>query len=233
MAIWDDVAGGLLDAGEAVVENVPPWISPVGAVAGVVTRGNDKANERNNARKSLGRFTSTSYGPPWDAMNGTGVTAGGTNLKDAPRKFIVAVDPAVIPLGTKLRITPNPFNHRGDFIADDTGGAIKGKRIDFYDWRGRTHQRRWGRRPVTVTQVGEGGGNVGVDDTFLDAASDALTPDPLEDVGEFLSRLGSTLFSGAWWRRVLFILAGAGLIYISALLFMREFGTSTIGRALK
>lgn len=225
---------GVFDVVEDVVEHVPPWITPAGAAAGIVTRANDKANETNNQRKNLGTFQSTSYGPPWNPMNGTGVTAGGTDLKSSPRKYIVAVDPSVIPLGTKLRIWPNPFNHRGDFIADDTGGAIKGKRIDFYDWRGRVRQNAWGRRPVTVTQVGKGGGNVGIDDTFLDSVEDTVTApfDAMQSIGKFLGRL-DVLFEAAWWRRVGFILAGAALIGVAIALFAREFTTSSIGRALK
>lgn len=101
----------------------------------------------------LGRFTATSYGPPWGGIQGTGVTATGVNLKGNPHTYGVAVDPSVIPLGTKLKITPNPFGYGGTFTAFDTGGAIKGKRIDFYDWRGRKAQLGWGSKTVTVSTV--------------------------------------------------------------------------------
>lgn len=104
-----------------------------------------------------GRFDSTSYGPPWGGINGTGITATGVNLMDAPEKYIVAVDPNVIPLHSKLRITPNPFGYRGAFKAEDTGGAILGNRIDFYDWRGRDEQLGWGERPVKVEGFQRGG----------------------------------------------------------------------------
>ncbi|CAB4896514.1 unannotated protein [freshwater metagenome] len=101
-------------------------------------------------RFARGGFVSTAYGPPWNTMNGTGVTRTGINLKNAPQKYIVAVDPTVIPLKTKTGIWPNPFGYRGKFSAEDTGGAIKGKRIDFYDWRGRDKQYAWGRKKVSV-----------------------------------------------------------------------------------
>jgi 3D (Asp-Asp-Asp) domain-containing protein len=73
----------------------------------------------------------------------------------------VAVDPNVIPLGSKLKISPNPFNYGGTFTAFDTGGAIKGHRIDFYDWRGRAKQNGWGHRNVSVSTVGGGSSSGG------------------------------------------------------------------------
>lgn len=100
--------------------------------------------------KYLGKFSATAYGPPWNSMQGYGVTADGTDLRPAKKVYGVAVDPKVIPLGTLLNIQPNPFGYSGTFKAFDTGGAIKGNRIDFYDWRGRTTQRKWGVKNVQV-----------------------------------------------------------------------------------
>jgi len=58
---------------------------------------------------------------------------------------VVAVDPAVIPLGTRLTIPGY-----GDGIAADTGGAVQGNTIDVWF---PTHAQAlaWGRRTVTVT----------------------------------------------------------------------------------
>ena len=55
------------------------------------------------------------------------------------------VDPAVVPLGTRLTIPGY-----GDAVASDTGGAIRGTRIDV--WLPTVERARsWGTRTVTVT----------------------------------------------------------------------------------
>jgi hypothetical protein len=64
---------------------------------------------------------------------------------------MVAVDPALVGHGQLVYLWPNPFGWAGPFLAADTGGAITGARVDFYDWRGRHEQRRWGRRTVTLS----------------------------------------------------------------------------------
>lgn len=100
-----------------------------------------------------GKYTSTSYGPPWGGIQGTGVTRTGVNLKGNPRIYGIATDPRMIALGSKVFAYPNPFGYTGRFSAFDTGGAIKGRRVDFYDWRGRKRQNGWGRRQVTISRA--------------------------------------------------------------------------------
>ena len=60
-----------------------------------------------------------------------GETATGTKRAEGRT---VAVDPNIIPLGTKLNIDfPKPFDYMdGTYIAEDTGNAINGKRVDVY-----------------------------------------------------------------------------------------------------
>ena len=60
---------------------------------------------------------------------GYGITASGMRA----RYGVVAVDPSVIPLGTRLYITSLDGSWvYGEAIAGDTGGAIKGNRIDLF-----------------------------------------------------------------------------------------------------
>lgn len=74
----------------------------------------------------------------------SGVTATGLNLSENPNAKVVAVDPNVIPLGTKLYI-----DGYGYAVAADTGGAIKGQRIDLF-FKDNSDALKWGRRTVKV-----------------------------------------------------------------------------------
>ncbi|ARF14246.1 G5 and 3D domain-containing protein [Sporosarcina ureae] len=57
----------------------------------------------------------------------SGITATGINLRANPNMKLIAVDPRVIPLGSKVWV-----EGYGYAIAGDTGGAIKGNRIDLH-----------------------------------------------------------------------------------------------------
>ena len=74
----------------------------------------------------------------------SGTTATGINLRTNPDAKVVAVDPDVIPLGTKLYI-----DGYGYAVAGDTGGAIRGKHIDLF-MPDRTDALHWGRQTVKV-----------------------------------------------------------------------------------
>ena len=60
---------------------------------------------------------------------GFGITATGAKV----RRGIIAVDPRVIPLGTRVYVeVPGKAADYGYAVAADTGGAIKGNKIDVY-----------------------------------------------------------------------------------------------------
>lgn len=69
-------------------------------------------------------------------------TATGIDLTKNPR--VIAVDPSVIPLGSKVEIPGY-----GVAIAGDTGGAIKGNRIDVH-FPTVQQAMNWGRKTVTI-----------------------------------------------------------------------------------
>lgn len=75
-----------------------------------------------------------------------GITASGTKA----RPGVVAVDPRVIPLGTKLYVeSTDGTKDYGFAIAEDKGGAIKGNKIDLF-FETANQVRRFGRRNVKV-----------------------------------------------------------------------------------
>ena len=84
--------------------------------------------------RSCGRFA--------NGLTATGIKA---------RRGVVAVDPRVIPLGSRLYVEGYGFA-----IAADTGSAIKGNRIDvcFNTYR---EAKRWGRRTVRVLVLAQPG----------------------------------------------------------------------------
>ena len=70
---------------------------------------------------------------------------GSTALGVPVRRGVVAVDPQLIPLGTKLHVPGY-----GPGLAADVGYAIKGKIIDVW-FPTMANARQWGRRTVTIT----------------------------------------------------------------------------------
>lgn len=57
----------------------------------------------------------------------SGITATGIDLLANPNAKVISVDPSVIPLGSKVLV-----EGYGEAIAGDTGGAIKGNKIDIF-----------------------------------------------------------------------------------------------------
>ena len=68
-------------------------------------------------------------------------------------KGLIAADPRVLPLGSRVRLEAAFFS--GDYLVADTGGAVRGKRIDI--WTPSTREAfRFGRRTVKLTVLSYG-----------------------------------------------------------------------------
>jgi len=82
----------------------------------------------------------------WPGDPGYGITASGTRAKYGT----VAVDPRVIPLGTRMYIesADGSFVY-GYCVAEDTGGAIKGNKVDLF-FNSYNECMQFGRRSVNV-----------------------------------------------------------------------------------
>ncbi len=75
----------------------------------------------------------------------SGITSTGFNLKSNPNAKVIAVDPSVIPLGSKVFV-----EGYGTAIAADTGGAIKGNKIDVF-FSSKSQAYAWGNKTVQIT----------------------------------------------------------------------------------
>jgi 3D (Asp-Asp-Asp) domain-containing protein len=79
-------------------------------------------------------------------VSATGYSLPGSTSSGLPVGWgVVAVDPSVIPLGTKLTIPGY-----GEGVAADTGGAVRGATIDLW-FPTLAQANAWGRRSVTIT----------------------------------------------------------------------------------
>jgi 3D (Asp-Asp-Asp) domain-containing protein len=88
-------------------------------------------------------YTATAYSLHGRTASGAAVTHG-----------IVAADPRVLPIGSRVRIEAGPYS--GEYLVADTGGAVRGKRIDIWTPTSR-EAMRFGRRTVKLTVLQLGG----------------------------------------------------------------------------
>ena len=98
------------------------------------------------SRRPVLRFEATAYCDQ-------GETASGVQT----RRGIVAADPDVIPLGSRIRVDGLGRRHSRTYDVEDTGRLVKGREIDIFmaDCRA---AKEFGRQParVRVLRVGDG-----------------------------------------------------------------------------
>ncbi len=87
--------------------------------------------------------TATAYTASCEGCSG--VTYTGIDLNNDPNAKVIAVDPNVIPLGSRVYV-----EGYGEAIAGDIGGAIKGDRIDLHVPT-KDEAYNWGVREVEIT----------------------------------------------------------------------------------
>ncbi len=89
--------------------------------------------------------TATAYTAYCTGCSGT--TAYGIDLRANPNQKVIAVDPRIIPLGTKVWV-----EGYGEAIAGDTGGAIKGNKIDVFI-PSHENAMAWGVKTVKIRVI--------------------------------------------------------------------------------
>ena len=135
----------IIEKEEVVTEPIPQIIEKGSRDFIVTSRGNTRY-------KKVIEMTATAYDLSFQSTGKRpgdryyGLTASGTKV----RPGVVAVDPKVIPLGTKLYVQSlDGTKDYGFAIAEDKGGAIKGNKIDlFFETAQQVNQ--FGRRKVKV-----------------------------------------------------------------------------------
>ena len=114
----------------------------------IILEGTKDVQPTVNGKRYKKKITmqATAYDPTAGTMTATGTRA---------KVGTVAVDPRVIPLGSKLYVeSTDGFPSYGIAVAEDTGGAIKGNRIDLF-YNTNAEANRFGRRNVTVYVLAE------------------------------------------------------------------------------
>ena len=121
------------EAAVAVALNAP---SPAGSIGATL------------ATKNANELASTNYVATAYSLRGR--TASGRMVA----KGLIAADPRHLPLGSRVRIEAGTWS--GEYLVADTGGLVRGKRIDI--WTPSTREAmRFGRRTVKLTVLSLGG----------------------------------------------------------------------------
>ncbi|HEX6124967.1 MAG TPA: 3D domain-containing protein [Pyrinomonadaceae bacterium] len=98
-----------------------------------------KAGAAGAAGTSRGSFTATAY-----------CLKGRTAMGHGVRRGIIAADPRVLRLGSRVNLNAGAYS--GQYLVSDTGGRIKGKKIDIWV-ASCAEARRFGRRTVSISSL--------------------------------------------------------------------------------
>ena len=118
---------------------ISPWALWLAIV--VLCCGAAKAQPRHRRARHF-RAQATAYSQ-------SGTTASGSETHIG----VVAADPAVLPLGTRIRVKGPGVS--GTYVVTDTGRKIDGRHIDIY-MRSRARANRFGKKLVEVTVLSWG-----------------------------------------------------------------------------
>lgn len=103
-----------------------------------------KTPSRSNEDDVVKEFTVSASAYTANCNGCSGITSTGINLKRNPDAKVIAVDPSIIPLGTKVYV-----EGYGYAVAGDTGGSIKGNKIDVF-FPTKNEAYKWGRKDVKI-----------------------------------------------------------------------------------
>ncbi|MDN3018771.1 LysM peptidoglycan-binding domain-containing protein [Paenibacillus sp. BSR1-1] len=124
----------------APAQATPAQATPAQATPAPAPKPEAKVSEPEKTKEIT--VKATAYTASCEGCSGT--TATGVDLNANPNAKVIAVDPSVIPLGSKVYV-----EGYGVATAADTGGAIKGNRIDVFI---SSEQKaiQWGKKQITI-----------------------------------------------------------------------------------
>lgn len=101
------------------------------------TSSNASSSNAASSESAGSTYTATAY-----ALRGRTATGSGV------RRGIIAADPRVLPLGSRVQISAGAWS--GTYVVADTGGVIKGRKIDIWV-PSNAEARKFGRRKIKLT----------------------------------------------------------------------------------
>jgi len=139
-----EVAGQLPEvAGSTLPAEDPVRISPASSADNSTASNANLPPTTSDSGVRAQTYTATAYSLRGRTASGKLVSRG-----------LIAADPSFLPLGTRVRVEAGSWS--GEYLVADTGGAVKGRRIDI--WTPTTREAlQFGRRPVKLTVLELGG----------------------------------------------------------------------------
>jgi 3D (Asp-Asp-Asp) domain-containing protein len=117
----------------------------------VNTQANQTNTDTTNKKKlvkTTASIKSTAAGASRGSFSASAYCFSGKTAMGHPvRRGLIAADPRVLKLGSRVYVEAGPWS--GTYLVSDTGGAIKGKKIDIWV-PNCSEARRFGRRSVNV-----------------------------------------------------------------------------------
>lgn len=132
---WNNLKGNLIHPNQKIT---------IGSKATPAKKTVTKTPSRSTTGNVVKEFTVSASAYTASCNGCSGITKTGINLKKNPGIKVIAVDPKVIKLGTKVHV-----EGYGYAVAGDIGGAIKGNKIDVFI-PSKSNAYKWGRKNVKI-----------------------------------------------------------------------------------
>jgi 3D (Asp-Asp-Asp) domain-containing protein len=132
----------------SIAKDSQPKLNNTEVVSNTGNASNHEDTDNKKLVKTTGLVTAAKAGMNKGSFSATAYCLSGrTAMGHGVRRGIVAADPRVLRLGSKIMITGG---YSGQYLVSDTGGGIRGRELDIWV-PSCAEARRFGRRTVNVT----------------------------------------------------------------------------------